>query len=443
MKRTMLLLMAVFLIGTGFLQAQSKQVWSLEQCITYAQENNLTLKQNALNAEYVENQYLQSRYTQYPNLNANSGFRISEGRYRDQTTFQVRDVSTKSANVGIESTTPVFEGFTLRNTITRNRLDWEAAVKDVEKARNDLSLNIAALYLQILLDKELLEAGRSQLEVVNLQVTRTGSLVSAGSLPEGSLLEMRSLAAREALNVTRFENNLALSLLDLAQALDLESPQGFDIETPTIGDITGFDLVDPNQAYQYSVETLPQIAANDLRLKSSEFTMKVARGYQYPRVSFSMGSGTDVSRYNGEPNFDFSRKIKDNLAFYAGVNLAIPIFNAYTAKTGIKNAKIGILNAQYALDIQKRLLMKEIQQASADANAALRQYQSGKSAVESYQESFRYTEKRFNVGMLNSVDYNVAKTELIKAQSDFIQSKYAYILRAKILDFYMGKPIVL
>jgi outer membrane protein len=437
--------MAVFLLGSGFIQAQDQQVWSLEKCITYAQENNLTIKQTALGADYARNQYQQKRMDLLPNLNANLNYETRYGQYIDKTNIGTNNAvdASYSSSLGIESTVPIFEGFTRRNAISKSNVDWKAALKDVEKARNDLSLTIAALYLQILFDKELLEAGKSQLEVVNLQVERTNSLVAAGSLPEGSLLELRALAAREALNVTTFENNLSISLLDLAQALDLESVEGFDIETPEIDDISAFELVDANEAYAYSVTSMPQIASSELNLKSSELDLKIAKGYQWPQLSFNAGWGTNVSRIKGMGGFDFADSFKEKASYYYGASLRIPIFNAFTVKTGIKNAKVGILNAQYDLDIQKLLLMKEIQQASADANAALRQYQAGKSAVESYQESFRYTEKRFSVGMINSVDYNIAKTELIKAQSEFIQAKYAYILRTKILDFYMGKPIVL
>lgn len=443
MKRISLLLTVAFTIATGFVQAQGNQAWSLEKCITYAQENNLAIKQRALGADYAKNQYQQKKTDLLPNLNANSGHTVRMGRVRNETNFQINDVTTSFTDLSISSSTPVFEGFTRRNTIEKNHVDWQAAVKEVEKARNDLSLNMAALYLQILFDKELLAAARSQLEVVNLQVERTQSLVAAGSLPEGSLLEMKAQASREALNVTRLENSLSLSLLDLAQALDLENYEGFDIVTPEIDDISGFALVDANQAYAYSVTTMPQIAASEMKLKSSELDLKIAKGYQWPRLTFNTGWGTSVPKVKGEPDFNFNRRFKDNATTYYGVNLSIPIFNGFSVRTGIKNAQIGILNAQYELDRQKQVLRKEIQQATADAQAALRQYQAGRSAVDSYTESFRYTEKRFSVGMLNSVDYNVAKTELIRAQSEYIQAKYAYILRTKILDFYMGKPIVL
>lgn len=452
MKRTIILLSALLIAGTGFLNAQTSEPWSLEKCIEHAQQNNLSIKQTALGADYAKNQYQQRKTDLLPSLNANMDYNMRFGRVRNEINTEVgsdpvsasTDITTHSFSPSISSSTPVFEGFTRRNTIKQLQVDWEAALKDVEKARNDLSLNIAVLYLQILFDKELLEAARSQLEVVKLQVERTQSLVEAGSVPEGSLLEIKAQASREAMNVTRYENNLGISLLDLAQALDLETAEGFDVETPEIEDISGFMLADANQAYAYSVTAMPQIASSQLNLNSNELGLKIAKGYQWPRVSFNAGWGTYVARVKGKGAFfDFSQSFKDNASSYIGLNVNIPIFNGFAVKTGIKNAQIGILNAQYELDRQKQILRKVIQQAFADAQASLRQYQAGRSAVDSYEESFRYTQKRFSVGMVNSVDYNVAKTELIKAQSEFIQAKYAYILRTKILDFYMGKPIVL
>ncbi|MBN1116845.1 MAG: TolC family protein [Bacteroidales bacterium] len=443
MKRSIILITTIIIVCTGFTQAQNKQIWSLQKCIQYAQENNLSIKQSALNADYAKNQYNQKKYNLLPNLNGSSSYTVQMGQVRNQTTYQINNVTTSFSSFSISSTTPLYQGLTLRNTIKKYNVDWQSAVKDVEKARNDLSLNIVALYLQILFDKELLEAARSQFEVVNLQVERTTMLVKSGSVPEGRLLEIKAQASSEAMDVTSLENNLALSILDLAQALDLESTEGFDIETPVIEDVSEYFLSDPNQAYLYSVSTKPEIASSELSLKSSEYDLKIARGSLWPQLSFSTGWETSVARLKGDSDFNFSQSFKENDNIYFGLNLSIPIFNRFSVRTDIKNAQIGISNAQYELDKQKQTLRKEIQQASADALAALRKYQAGKSAVDSYQESFRYTENRFSVGLINSVDYNVAKSELIKAQSDFIQAKYAYILRTKILDFYMGKPIVL
>jgi outer membrane protein len=365
------------------------------------------------------------------------------GRARIENEFRLADVTTRSADINIASSTPVFEGFTRRKAIEKQRTDWKAALEAVQKAENDLSLNITALYMQILFDKELLEAARQQQTLVTMQLDRTEKLVRAGSLAEGSLLEFRSIAAREALNLTQLENNLALSLLDLAQALDLENVAGFDIVTPEIPEFSDAFLVDTTDIYAFAVNNLPQIRLSQLQLESREYEVEMAKGGLMPRLAFNMGWGSGVSRYKGQPNFDFQQSFQDNSSYYYGLSLSIPIFNALSARTNVKNASLGVLNASYELERQKQVLRKEIQQAKADADAAFRQYEAGRSAVESYQESFRYIEQRYNVGLVNTVDYNVAKTDYMRAESDFIQAKYSYLLRLKILDFYQGKPIVL
>ena len=441
MKPIISIVLSLFLISGAY--AQNGSAWSLEQCIEYARQHNLVIKQRNLNAQYTQNQYQQKRMNLLPNLNGSSSFTTNMGRVRNEVNYEIIDMTTRVANFGVSTTTPVFEGFTRRNSIDQGRVDWEAALKEVEKTENDIALNITALYMQILFDKELLEAGRHQLELVNLQVDRTEKLVRAGSLPEGNLLEMRALVARETSNVTRLENNLMLSLLDLAQALDLEDAEGFDIITPETPEISGSELVAVSSIYEYAVNALPQISLAQLRLESSEMDVEIAKGYLYPRLSFTAGWGTNVSRYKSEPNFDFQRKFRDNAFRYYGLNLSIPVFNGMQARTGVKNASLGVLNAQHELERQKQVLRKDIQQAVADAEAAFRQYLAGRSAVESYEESFRYTEQRYNVGLVNSVDYNVSKTEYMKAESDYIQAKYAYLLRLKILDFYQGNPLVL
>ena len=276
-----------------------------------------------------------------------------------------------------------------------------------------------------------------------MQMERTRKLVDAGSTPEGDFLEIRSLATREALTVTQLENNLALSLLDLAQALDLEDVTNFDVQFPEIPELDGASLIESSEIFNYAVENMPQIESSKFKLKSNEMDVMIAQGRLWPRLSFDMGWGTRYFTASGADHPSFSNQFKNQAERYYGLSLSIPIFNGLQARTGINNAQIGMMNAQYELEYQKQILRKTIQQAYADAEAAFRQYLAGLAAVESYVESFRYTEKRFEVGLLNPVDYNVAKTEYMNAESNLIQAKYSYLLRLKILDFYQGNPIEL
>ena len=423
-------------------QPQDNSQWTLEQCIIYAREHNITLRQQELNVDAAKNQLELKKLDLLPNLNASSGYTTRLGRVRNDVNYQITDVTTRFSDLNVSSTTPIFEGFTKRKSIEKGKIDWQAAIKDVEKAENDLALNITALFIQILFDQELLQSAQQQLEVANLQMERTEVLVKNDKLPQGSLLEMNSMVARELMNVTSLENNLSMSLLELAQALDLEEVGNFNIQKPDLPEFLSLESIQDEEIYQMAVNTLPQIAASEMRLESGQKDVEIARGYLWPRLSFSAGWGTSVSKFRNEPDFDFTQKFKDNAFRYYGLNLTIPIFNGLATRKSITSAKIGSMNAKYELEKQKQILRKEIQQAQADALAALRQYRAGDAAVESYQKSFSYTEKRFNLGLVNSVDYNVAKTDYTKAESDLIQARYTYMLRMKILDFYQGKPLI-
>lgn len=418
--------------------------WSLQQCIEHARENNLAIQQQRVNARLSANIYQQRRYNLLPNLNLSSGFTTNMGRVRNEVNFEIIDVTTQVTNVSIASTTPIFEGFARRNSIEQGKIDWDAALKEVEKAENEISINIAALYIQILLDRELLESGRQSLQLLSMQVERIEKLVEAGSLPHSNLLEIRALAARETASYIRLKNNLELSLLDLAQALDLESPAGFDILTPVLNEISETEAFSsPEEIFEQALMVLPQVSIARLSLESNLLQQKIARGYLYPRLSFLAGWGSSVSRFENEPDFNFNQRFRDNAHSYLGLRLSIPVFNNLEARTGVKNASLGVESARVALERQKLALRKEVQQATADAEAALRQYLASRAAAESYNEAFRYMVERYNVGLINTVDFNISKTESMNAESGYIQAKYAYLLRLKILDFYKGIPLVL
>lgn len=439
-KVVLLLLCGVLSVGA---QSPTEGSWTLEQCIEHALTHNLSLKRQALQANQQELQLRQAKLDRLPNLNANSSFRTSSGSVRIESTFELVDMTTRDANLGLSSSTPLFEGFTRRNAVHKARTDFEAAKLDVEKAGNDLALGITAMYMQILFDREMLETARAQEETVRLQVEQSEKLVAAGRLPEGSLLEMQALAARESSSVIQLENRLLLSLLDLAQALDLEDVGAFDVVYPEVEELSSEGLQDASSIYALAVGSLPRIAASELRLESSQKQVDIAKGYLWPRLSFNTGWSTYVTRFKGQQNFDFGQSFSDNASQYWGLSLNIPIFNALSARNNIKNARLGVLNAQYSLEQEQQLLRKDIQQALADAQAAYRQFLAGEAAVNAYREAFRYTEKRYEVGMVNVVDYQVSKTELLNAESDYLQAKYTFLLRSKILDFYQGRPLVL
>ncbi len=442
------------LFGLGLNNILSAQkIWKLEDCINYAFENNLQIKQQALNTRYNSNILLQSKIGLAPDLNAGIGGGASWGRALDQTTYEfTENERILSMNTNISSSLTLFSGLQQYNTIKQNEFNLMASIQDLEKLKNDISLAIAAGYLQILFNTELLTVSKNQLELTGMQVSRTSKLVDAGSLARGALLEIEAQAASEELNVINASNQLDISYLTLTQLLDLDSVGGFHIEIPEFGDIADQEiLVSVNSVYNEANAILPQIKSAEYQLSSSEKGLGIARGSRSPSLSLNGSYGTGYSdireRFNPatgqmEP-YPFADQMQDNLSTTLNIGLRIPIFNGWMAGTNISNAKLSVMNSQLGLETSRNNLYKEIQQALADATAARKKYLATQQALASMEESFMYTEQKFEVGLVNTVDYNTEKNRLAQTQSDLLQAKYDYIFKMKILDFYRGIPLSL
>ena len=436
--------------------ATAQEAWTLEQCIRYAYDNNIQLKQQELLVNQDENNLLQSKIGLLPNINASGNFNSSKGKVLDQNTFTVVDGATVNSLTGsIGSSVTLFKGLQQKNTINRNQFFLLASIQNVEKLKNDLSLNIALYYLQIIHAQEQLAVAENQLQLTHLQVERTSALVEAGSVPEGDLFEIQSQAAREELQVVTARNTLELARLNLAQLLDLETKTNFQVVVPDFSNLGVSEATHSVDEVFANAETImPQVKAAEYNLKASEKQLSINKGYRSPTLTFSVGSGSRYSSASskamkdGDGNvyfvdYPFREQVKDNINSYLGVGLNIPIFNGWQVQTGIKNARLSVQNYQYQLQLTKNTLYKEIQQAHADAVAALKQYMAATKAVASMEEAFRYTSQRYEVGLMNFVDYSTAKTRLTAAQSDLLQAKFEYIFKTKVLDFYNGRSITL
>jgi len=439
--KNIFLIALLFSFGLG-VQAQEK--WDLKKCVDYAKEHNISLQLKKLDAEVQKNNAKQAKYSLLPNLNANTSYNLSYGRSASPETNAYIDMNAKSANFGVNSSVSLFEGFQKMNSIKKSNIDLKAYLEDIEKTSNDISLRIVSYYLDILFKKELLQVAKEQLRVTQLQIERTSVLVEAGTLPKGTLMEQKAQAAQEDLVVVNSENNLDLSLLDLAQLLDLSTTEAFDIEMPILPVLnSGRSMLNPNTVYEIALGSLPEIKAANLRLESTEKDLDLARSGLMPSLSLSGGWGTSYSKVDGFDANSFSDQIKERENKYIGLSLNIPIFNRGINRRNISNAKINIDRSKLNLENSKNILRKEIQQAHANAIASMKKYFSSETAVSSTEEAFRYTEEKFNLGLVNSVDYNQAKNNLLKAKSDLLQAKYEYIFRTKIIDFYNGVEISL
>jgi outer membrane protein len=473
MKKSIITIAAVSLLLLNLNSISAQKVWTLEECITYAHQNNLQIKKQELASRMTKNNYFQSKLAVLPSVNLGASRDLNYGRSVDPFTNDYITKNSSSDRYYASSYLNIFNGLQTVNTIQQSKYAFLSSEQDIDKIKNDITLEIATAYLQILFCKELLEISESQYNVTLLQVEKTRKLVEVGNSAKGELYRMEAQAANEKLNVTNAKNQLKLAYLDLTQLLDLDSVGGFDIIIPSdISIDTNYILKDVVTIYDEALNYLPQIKSAEYELKSAEKNLSVQWGRRSPQIYLqasyytgysSTGIIPDINApydrtigyVNGDItqpvtvpdypyiDYQYNDQIKDNANKYVSIGINIPIFNQYQVNRDISNAKISLNNSRLDLDLTKQLLYKEIQQSHADAIAALEKYRSSMEAVKSNEEAFVYTQQKLDVGLVSSVDYNIAKNDLLKAKSDLLQSKYEYIFKTKILDFYSGHPIVL
>lgn len=449
------ILITLTIILTFVINLTAQKEWTLEECINYAFENNLTIKQTILNVESANQDLLQSKLNIAPSLNASTSQNFGWGRAPDPQTNIYATQHTQRTFFNINSEVTLFNGLQQVNSVRKAQFDYLASKYDSDRIRNDISLNIAASYLSILFNIELVNNAQRQVDMSREQIERTRKQVEAGAVAKGSLYDIEAQEAADEANLINAKNNLMLAYLDLMQLLDLESSTDFDIDKPIL-DITGTPTLLPAEMiYNKSVMIMPEIKSAEYRLESAGRTVALSQGARSPRIFASGSLGTlysdqirDIVNNPGEiPEYgdvkSFSNQFKDNRDGSLVFGLSIPIFNGYRVSTNIKKSKIYYENVNLELEIEKNRLRKNIETAYADALGAYKTYISNQKSVNAFTESFKYTEEKFNVGMVNSTDYNVVKIQLANAESDLASSKFNYIFKVKILDFYLGKSMTL
>lgn len=451
---------ALALLLMSSLGALAQEQWSLERCIQYAISNNITIKQQELNVATSDNAVKQAQWNQAPSISASGNESVSFGRSRDNSNFSSVDKSAWSGNFGVGGQLNIFSGFSNKYTISRNKLDLQSALLEVERTKNDISLNIAAAYLQVLFSEELVTNSEKQIELTKMQVERTQKLVDAGNLSQSNLLEIRSQLAQEEVTLVNAQNQLDIAYLSLKQLLELPAESAFKIDHPTNLQLNNqYALSTPGKLFELS-QGLPQIKSAEVKVQSAEKGIKIAKSGYYPTLSLAVQYGTsyfnqavevkgtylaadgktEIPIYGKQSTRD---QLDKNQSTTFSLNLQIPIFDKFRSKYTVNNARIGFTFAQLDLQQRKNTLYKEISQAHADAVGAMKKYNATEKAREAFSESFNSIDKKFNVGAANSIDYNTAKNNLSKSESELLQAKYQFIFKTKILDFYKGAPIKL
>ena len=442
MKKAFVCIIACLIVIGGNSIAQQKS-WSLEECIKYAIDHNIQIKQQTIQTKVQQNALDQSKLSLLPTISGQASHEYSFGRALDQTSYEFYNRTLLSDYFYLGGRTDLFNGLQNLNTIQKNRYELLAGEQDLQRIRDNVSLSVALAYLQILLNKELVTANENQLNTTLQQIEKTQKLVDAGSVARGNLLQIEAQAAQEELSLITMKNQLETSYLNLTQLLELESPAGFEIVVPEINvELNSVVTGNIDEIYILAAQSRPEIKSSELKLTASEYALKIARGARSPSISLSHTFGTRYSHITDLPGQQsFEEQLKNNKNYGLGVSLSLPILNGWQINKNISNSRLNVENSQYTLDGTKKELYKDIQQAYTDAVAALKKYNASSKAVNSSEESFRYTEQKFNVGMITPVDYNAAKTQLLNAQSEMSQAKYEFIFKTKVLDFYKGLPL--
>lgn len=434
----------LFAISGGLV---AQKIWTLEDCINYAFENNISVKQSYLDVELQEINQLQSKLNLLPDLNASASHYFGWGRSIDMATYDFTDQQTQQTYFDISSNVVLFNGFQKINTMKQQRYEYLAAKYNSDKIKNDIAISVAGAYLQILFSSELVNNAKNQVDVTRQQVERTQKLVEAGTLAQGSLLEIQAQLATEEVSFIQAENQFNLAVLDLLQLLELEAGTGIQIDIPNL-DITKItDILPVDYIYNAAVDSKPEIKSAEMNYESSKRSLAIARGSRSPSLSLRGNFGSSYSDQITDMATgrlkSFDDQMRDNRNTTLSFSLSIPIFNGYQASSAIKKSKIGLMNADYNLQLAKNTLRKNIETSYTDALASYKTYVARDKSLKSLQESFNYTEQKFNVGMVNAIDYNVAKNQMIKAESDLLSAKFDYIFKLKLLDFYLDKPLTL
>ncbi len=467
MKKRILLL-AVFAIG----QVNAQNTWDLQQCIDFAQKHSLQLKQNALQTQINQNNLTQSKAAILPTLNGGASHVYNFGQTIDRFTNEFANTRVLSQNFFVSTNVTLFNGLSQYNTIKANEYSYKASVENLLQQQNDLSLNVATAFINVIFCDELLKIAQNQYGITKEQFSRTQKLVEAGSLAKSLEFDLKAQLANEDVNVTTADNNYQLALLNLKQLMTADSMNTFAINKPVI-EVTEVNLkaISIQGIYESALKNQHLIQANEYTILSAEKRLDASRGLATPNIAVngSLGTGTsglakDIigAKVNGfnvigltnkgdsvlSPRTElitrstsFADQFKNNANRSIGFSITIPVFNGLQNYTAIKNAKIQVLNAKFTKDIAEQTLYRTIAQAYANAKAALNRYNANKSNLEASEQSFNFAQQRFNVGAINTFEFNQAKTRLASAQGNLAQSKYDYVFRMKVLDFYQGKPL--
>ena len=434
------------------IQAQTKQ-WTLEECIKYAIDNNISIKQTELDTKTADIDKKGAIGNFIPSLNSNASHSWNVGLNQDPTTGLLRNQTTQYSSMGAGVGFDIYKGMQNQNTLRRANLSIIAAKYQLTKMQEDVALNVANAFLQVLFNKENLKVKQEQKAINEKQLARSEELVKAGSVPRGDLLDIKATVASDNQNVITAENSLLISKLSLAQLLQLKEFYDFDVTDDTSAkDENNILAQTPIAVYDKAKEQRTELKIAKTNLEIAEKNVAIAKGGFQPTIQGFYNFNTRISyadtyaNENGvlvaQPADPFGQQFKDNRGQAFGAQLSIPIFNGWSARNNVERSKVNLEKSKIAVEQEELTLQRNVYTAFTDAKGGLNAYESALSALEARQEAYNYAKEKYAVGMMNSFDFNQSQTLYTVAQSEVLRTKYDYIFKIKILEFYFGIPII-
>lgn len=450
-KNSYFSLVAILFFGL-ITQAQSKK-WTLEECVKYALENNISIKQSELDTQTATIDKKSALGNFLPSINATTNHSWNIGLNQDITTGLLRNQTTQFTSTGMNVGIDIYKGLQNQNNLRKANLALIASKYQLLKMQEDIALNVANAFLQVLFNKENLKVQQEQLAINEKQLTRSTELVNAGAIPRGDVLDIKANLALNRQNVVAAENALLISKLSLAQLLQLKDFENFDlIDAISVNDEVAILSQSPSAIIEKAKESRTDLKIAQTNLEIAQKNLAIAKGAFQPTIQGFYGFNTrisyaDVATISGnsivtKPANPFWTQFNDNKGQSFGAQLSIPIFNGFSAKNNVERSKVNLEKTKIALEQQNLDLQRTIYAAFTDAKGSLNANESAISTLEARQEAYNYAKEKYAVGMMNSFDYNQAQTLLVNAQSEVLRTKYDSIFKIKILEFYFGIPII-
>lgn len=420
------------------LSINAQQKWSLQACIDTAYKNNISLLQEQLGSRINKINFVQSKAKLYPNLNISDVHNLDYGKTYEPLTNQYTSQNSSVNNFSLNSSVTLFNGYLLLNTVRENKLIYEAGTLDVEKTKNEIMLNVMAAYLQVLMDYEAIDVAQAQVEETNTQVEQTQKFVNFGKVAELNLLQIQSQLASDKLVKVKAENQLQLDKLTLLQLMDIPVRSDFDIERQDIKELFPEIPISPEEIDKISEGFLPEIKSAAMKTDASQYSLKMAESGWMPKLTMGGSLNEYYSNLISDP---FSNQLKNNFGQAVNFTLSIPIFNNYLVKSNVAISRINLMDAKLNEKSTKNDLRKSIETAYTNMVSAGKSLTVTEEQMELEKRTFSDMEKKYDVGAITATDFLIEKNNFNKVSMSLIQAKYDYVLKSKIVDFYLNKPL--